>query len=96
MSCEQDGQGAEESVSRLEKLVAAHPDVPEIAIRLAKELRNLSCKQDKRGTEKSVSCLEKLAFEYHDVPEISMVYAKVLFNLSNKQDYRRAYIAWKS
>ena len=52
----------------MESLAAEHPDVPDIAIELAKGLVNLSSMQDELGARETIARLESLAAEHPDVP----------------------------
>ena len=77
-------------VDRLKELADEHPDVPDIAIRFANGLVNLSNKQDEQGARETIARLERLADEHPDVSDIAIGFANGLFNLSNEQDEQGA------
>ena len=79
-----------QQVNLLKELAAEHRDVPDIAIRFANGLVNLSSKQDEQGARETIARLECLADEHRDVPDIVFAHAIGLVNLSGKQDEQGA------
>ncbi|WP_240956794.1 DUF2971 domain-containing protein, partial [Streptococcus sp. WB01_FAA12] len=71
---------------KLEKLQQQFQDSPDIALRYARILFNLSTKQTElKELETTAEKLEKLQQQFQDSPDIALQYAMILVNLSTKQ-----------